>query len=181
MQKLRIHSTMKYNLILAMDKNYGIGYEGDMLFYISEDLKRFKKFTSGNIIVMGRKTFISLPGSKELPNRVNIVLSSTDMNLKSGKTVKSVLELEKYLKEINLNGEKDVYLIGGGKVIREFWDKIVDANITIVEKEYENVDTYIPNILEDKNFELIDISEEQYDKKNNLKYKYYHLKRKSCL
>lgn len=172
---------MKYHLILATDKNSGIGYQGDMLFYISEDLKRFKKFTTDNIIVMGRKTFISLPGSKELPNRLNIVLSSVDMNLENGKTIKSEEELEKYLEEINPDGKKDVFIIGGGQIVKKFWDKIYVADITIVEKEYENVDTYIPDILKDENFQLISVSDEKFDEKNNIKYKYYNLKRKSCL
>ena len=172
---------MKYSLTLAMDKNYGIGYQGDMLFYISEDLKRFKRFTIGNIVVMGRKTFQSLPGSKELPGRINIVLSSTDMHIKNGKTLKTEYELENYLKEINPNNEKEVFIIGGGKIVKDFWDKIVELYITIVDKEYENIDTYAPRILEDENFEIISISDEHYDEKNDLKYKYYYLKRKTYL
>lgn len=103
------------------------------------------------------------------------------MNIRNGKTVKSEEELEKYLEEINPDGVRDVFIIGGGQIVRKFWDKIYEADITIVEKEYENVDTYIPDILKDKNFKLISISDEKFDEKNNIKYKYYNLKRKSCL
>lgn len=62
-------------LIFAVDNNWNIGYNGDMLFKISEDLKRFKEITVGNIIIMGRKTFESLPYKKALPNRINIIIT----------------------------------------------------------------------------------------------------------
>jgi len=60
-------------LIFAVDNNWNIGYDGDLLYKISEDLKRFRRLTEGNIIIMGRKTFESLPDKKALPNRINIV------------------------------------------------------------------------------------------------------------
>ena len=62
-------------LLFAVDTNWNIGYKGALLVKISNDLKRFKKLTTGNIIIMGRKTFESLPGRKALPNRVNIVMT----------------------------------------------------------------------------------------------------------
>ena len=61
-------------LIAAADKNWAIGKDGELLVRISEDMKNFSAMTTGNVIVMGRKTLESFPGGKPLPNRVNIVL-----------------------------------------------------------------------------------------------------------
>ena len=61
--------------IVAVDENWGIGYNGDLLEHVPEDLKRFKELTTNNIVVMGRKTWDSLP-KKPLPNRLNIVVTS---------------------------------------------------------------------------------------------------------
>ena len=62
-------------MIFAVDENWNIGYDGDMLFKISKDLQRFRRLTETNIIIMGRKTFESLPDQKALPNRINIVIT----------------------------------------------------------------------------------------------------------
>ena len=62
-------------LIAAADKNWAIGKDGELLVRISEDMKNFSAITTGNVIVMGRKTLESFPGGKPLPNRVNIVLT----------------------------------------------------------------------------------------------------------
>ena len=61
-------------IIAAVDENNGLGYNGDLLFKIPEDLKRFKALTTGNIVIMGRKTYESL--GRPLPNRQNIVVTS---------------------------------------------------------------------------------------------------------
>ena len=62
-------------LIVNVSKNWGIGKDNGLLFHISKDMKFFKEHTTGNTIIMGRKTLESLPGSKPLPNRTNIVLT----------------------------------------------------------------------------------------------------------
>ena len=63
--------------IVAVDKNWGIGKDGEQLIYIPEDLKRFKAFTIGNTIILGRKTMYTFPGSKPLKGRRNLILSRT--------------------------------------------------------------------------------------------------------
>ena len=65
----------RINMIVACDENYGIGYKGNLLVHIPEDMKRFKNFTMNNVVVMGRKTLESLPKGY-LPNRKNIVLTN---------------------------------------------------------------------------------------------------------
>ncbi|HHX68607.1 MAG: dihydrofolate reductase [Miniphocaeibacter sp.] len=169
---------MKLTLVVATDKNFGIGLNGDMLFYISDDLKKFKALTMNNIVIMGRRTFEALPNSKELPNRTNIVLTRNKLDLKEGIAVSSIDELKNKLEEINPNKEKEEFLIGGGNLVNTLWNYIDKAIITIADKEYKEVDTHIPNLLEDKNFEIVSESEEFFDNKNQLKYKFYEFKRR---
>ena len=71
----------RINMIVACDENYGIGYKGNLLVHIPEDMKRFKNFTKNNVVVMGRKTLESLPKGY-LPNRKNIVLSKDPLSHK---------------------------------------------------------------------------------------------------
>lgn len=81
-------------LIAAADKNWAIGKDGELLVRISEDMKNFSAMTTGNVIVMGRKTLESFPGGKPLPNRVNIVLThKKDYNGKGAIVVHSEEEL----------------------------------------------------------------------------------------
>ena len=87
------------HLIWAQDENGGIGKNGKLPWYISEDLKKFKKITSNSTIIMGRKTWESLP-MKPLPNRDNIVLSSTAQN--NVTTYKSYKECLNQLKKKNI-------------------------------------------------------------------------------
>lgn len=169
---------MKLTLIVATDKNFGIGINGDMLFYISDDLKRFKDLTMKNIVIMGRRTFEALPNSSELPNRTNIVLTRNKLDLKEGIVVSSIDELKNKLEEINPNNEKEEFLIGGGSLVNTLWNYIDKALITIADKEYKEVDTHIPNLLEDENFEVVSESKEFFDGKNQLKYKFYEFKRR---
>lgn len=66
------------NLISSADLDWGIGYQNELLFRTRQDMQHVKELTTGNVIVMGRNTFFSLPGQKPLPNRINVVLSETD-------------------------------------------------------------------------------------------------------
>ena len=65
-----------YSAIVAVDNNWGIGYNGELLEHIPEDMKHFRELTEDNIVIMGRKTWDSLP-TKPLPNRDNLIISST--------------------------------------------------------------------------------------------------------
>ena len=80
-------------LIAAADKEWNIGNKGNLLFSLPEDMKFFRTTTSGKVVVMGRKTLESFPGSKPLKNRVNIVLSRHTHKVEGAEFVKSVDEL----------------------------------------------------------------------------------------
>lgn len=146
-------------LIAAVDNNWGIGYNGDLLAHIPEDMKMFKKITLENkVVIMGRKTLESLPNGKPLKNRVNIVLTR-DINYKNDEViiVHSIEECIKYLKD---NSYYDnAVIIGGGIVYEQFIDYCSVAYITKINKSFDNVDTYIRNLDEDDLWNIEDDGE----------------------
>ena len=158
-------------LLYAVDENWGIGYKGDLLVKISEDLKDFKKLTTGNIIIMGRKTFESLPDSKALPNRVNIVMTKDKSYSKENiEVVNSVDELLELLKKIDPNSEMKKFVIGGGNVGRLLLPYCNKGYITKVFKSYENIDTTFPDLDLDDEWKVT--RESGVRKQDDLEYKY---------
>lgn len=163
----------KANMILlfAVDNNWNIGYKGDLLVKISEDLKRFKNLTTDNIIIMGRKTFESLPNSKPLPNRINIVMTrNKDYDVKDVIVVHSVEELLGKLKEINPNNEMENYLIGGGNISLSLMPYCSHAYITKIFKSFEKADASMPNLDMDTTWRVESTSE--VHTQDDLEYKY---------
>lgn len=148
-------------LIIGVDRNFSIGVDGDMLFHLKKDLKRFKEITSGHIMVMGRKTLESLPGSKPLPNRTHVVITRDGNYVNHDAiVVTDVSKLDDKLKEMNVDNKK-VFLIGGGNLVDQLIDKCEYAYITLVYKAYERFDTAIPNLEKLENWELIEQSDLQ--------------------
>lgn len=140
---------MSVIVIAAVDTNYGLGKNNDLLFKIPEDMKRFKDLTSNNVIVMGRKTWGSI-GCRPLPNRKNIVISRNVINHDDSVIVYKDFESAVIDSKLKYP-DKDIYIIGGGQIYEQslkFADKIL---LTVLNKEYEGVDTYFPS-LADTNF-----------------------------
>ena len=163
-------------IIFAIDKNWNIGYDGDMLFKISKDLQRFREFTEKNIIIMGRKTFESLPDKKALPNRTNIVITrDKDYKADGIIVVNSIEELFPLLEKLNPNNEMENFLIGGGDLTHQMLKYCDEAYITKVNKSFEASDTLIPNLDIDKNWKIVKESETDYQ--DDLEYKYVDYKR----
>ena len=104
---------MEINIIAAVAANRAIGYQNDMVYFIREDLKRFKQLTTGHTVIMGRKTFHSLPKGA-LPNRRNIVLSRTETDFPNCDVYSS---LEEALKHIG--AEEKAFIIGGASLYKE--------------------------------------------------------------
>lgn len=129
------------NIIAAVDRNMGIGYENKLLFWLPNDLKRFKALTTGNTIIMGRKTFESLPKGA-LPNRRNIVLSShTAVDFPGAEVYSS---LEEALKNCEANDQ--VYIIGGASVYRQALPLADVLCLTEIDAEAPQVDVYFPDV-----------------------------------
>lgn len=144
------------NLIVAADRNWGIGRKGDLLVSIPDDMKLFRELTDGKVVVMGRKTYESLPGKRILVNRVNIIVSSKkDYNVKGAFVVNTLEQLEEKLKEYNT---EDVFVIGGGQIYKLLFDKCDTAYVTFLDYKYD-ADTFFP-ALDDK-WKLVEESEEQ--------------------
>lgn len=150
-----------------IDENMGIGVNGSQPIFINEDLKRFKSLTENHTVVMGRKTFDTLPNGK-LKNRRNIILSKNKDYITEGCEVYSSKE------DVfnNLNPNETVFIIGGGEIYNLFMDITDDILLTVVHKEFDNVDTYFPHI--DLNvFENITNTTKKYDEVNNIYFTYY--------
>ena len=133
---------MKIKLIAAIDLHFGLGKNGDLLFKIPEDLRLFKQFTTGNIVLMGRKTFESI-GCRPLPDRINIVISSTKNYENDGAITFDNLETAVEYSEQHFP-DKDLYIIGGGQIYEQGIKYADEVILTKYNKLYEDADTYFP-------------------------------------
>lgn len=146
------------NLIVAVDKNWAIGNKNKLLISIPADMKNFRSLTTGNVIIMGRKTLESFPQNQPLKNRVNIVLTKNEKYQVNGATVvHSVEELQVELKQYT---EEEIYVIGGESIYRQLLPMCDTAIVTKIDEAYE-ADTYFPNLDELADWEITEESEEQ--------------------
>lgn len=146
------------NLIVAVDKNWAIGYKNQLLVSIPQDMKFFRTTTTGKVIVMGRKTLESFPNAQPLKNRTNIVLTSDKNYQVKGAIV--LHSVEEVLEELKNYDAEDIYVIGGDSVYRQFLPYCEKAYITRIDHAYE-ADTYFPNLEEHPDWEMTQISDEQ--------------------
>ena len=123
--------------VYACDLKGAIGKDGDLPWKQSTDLQHFKRVTLGGTIVMGRKTWESLPG--KLPGRRSIVMSRSQ---------RDDVEVMSYDEVRLLSQEQDVYIIGGGEIYRLFIDDVKELHRTIIQTEVEDADTFAPDIHE---------------------------------
>ena len=126
--------------IVAVNNDWGIGYNGNLLEHIPEDLKYFKTLTTGHAVVMGSKTWDSLP-KKPLPDRMNIIISHEGNLLLENGAIRLKLE------DLNLDYfETDVFIIGGGSIYQQLLPFCDRVYVTKIYKSHEQVDTYFPNL-----------------------------------
>lgn len=129
------------SIIAAVDRQRGIGYQNKLLFWLPNDLKRFKALTTGNTIIMGRNTFESLPKGA-LPNRRNVVLSSnSDLSFPDAEVFSS---LEDALN--SCRPDEHVYIIGGASVYNQALSFADELCLTEVDAEAPQVDVYFPDV-----------------------------------
>ena len=131
------------NMIVAADKNWGIGYRNRLLVSIPEDMKFFRSATEGNVVVMGRKTLESFPGGRPLGNRTNIVLTKNPEYRVRGAVV--CHSLEEVLKELEAYPSEKGYVIGGSSIYEQFLPLCNVAHVTKIDHAYE-ADAYFPDI-----------------------------------
>lgn len=167
------------DMIFAVDRQWNIGYDGDMLFKISDDLKRFKNITMGNVLLMGRKTFVSLPDQKPLPGREHVVLTrDRDFQPEGVHVVHSIEEMDAKLAELTRDG-RGVFLIGGGNLTAQLLDRVQKAYITKVDRIFLPADTMLPNLDSRDEFSITFTGKPLVDS-NGLPYQYVNYERKSA-
>lgn len=146
------------NLIVAVDKQWSIGNQGQLLVSIPEDKKLFREETLGKVIVMGRKTLESLPGKQPLYGRTNIVLTrNQDYKAKGALICHSLLEVMEELKKYR---KEDCFIIGGQSIYEQFLPYCNTAHVTYIDYLY-SADTHFPNLDKDRGWALTAESEEQ--------------------
>ena len=159
-------------LIVAIAKNNIIGNDNKLIWHISDDLKRFKEITTGKTMIMGRKTFESLPGI--LPNRKHVILTrDKNFNVNSDSVIifNDFNDLiEKYSK-----CEEEVFVIGGGEIYKQMLPYADKLYLTKINKDFSG-DTYFPEFNEN-DFEVEYKSDTLLDEKSNLEYTFINLKR----
>ena len=152
---------MKIKLIAAVELRFGIGKDGSLLFKIPEDLRLFKQLTTGNIVLMGRKTFESI-GCIPLTDRINIVISSAkkyeNEDVMTLDNFKTAVEYCKH----NFS-DKDLYIIGGGQIYEQGIKYADEVILTKYNKLYEDADTYFPVDIMDNFSETEVIIEGSYE------------------
>jgi dihydrofolate reductase len=138
------------NCIVAVDNNFAIGKNNNLLFSIPEDLQNFKKLTTGKIVIMGKNTLLSLPNSEPLPNRTNIILSTTLDN--NGIIVcNNMNSLWKMLKQYNSD---DIFVIGGEAIYKELLPYCSKAYVTKILAN-GNGNKFFPKIDQMDNWQLV--------------------------
>ena len=152
-------------IIVAAAENNAIGKDNDLIWSLPDDLKRFKKLTSGHSIIMGRKTFDSFPGL--LPNRKHIVIS----NKSEDYFPENVVVVNSIEKALNVcNDDENPFIIGGGQIYKLAMDLGDKIELTRVHEEFK-ADTFFPKIDEDK-WKLIHEEFNEKDERHQFSFTY---------
>lgn len=156
------------SIIVAVSEDWGIGKDNELLWHISEDLKRFKRLTSGNTIIMGKKTWESLP-RRPLRDRKNIVL--TDIPGEIIENCITTYSIKDALSKCDTNEE--IFIIGGGSIYRQFMPIADRLFITHVHKKAP-ADIYFPEI----DLKVWEVYEQEEFKTEEIPYTYTVYRRK---
>lgn len=162
------------SIIAAVSEDLGLGRNNDLLWRIPEDLRRFKLLTWGKTVIMGRKTWESLPG-KPLPGRKNIVITDiSDENLENAVTAYSIEDA------LNKCGQdEEIFIIGGASIYKQFMPFADRLYITHVHRN-QPADVFFPEI-DRKRWKVIEKSDSRINKKGDIPYTYIIYERKSAV
>ena len=147
------------NTIVAVDEKWGIGCDGKLLYDIPEDMKFFREMTDGKVVIMGLTTLKSLPNSKPLKNRVNIVLSY-DKDEVLVDPIIHCTSIDEVLQAVKSYDPKDVFVIGGQEIYKQMLEHCKVAYITKV-KGSKKADRFFPDVDGLSNWVLESRSEEK--------------------
>ncbi|MBR4793646.1 MAG: dihydrofolate reductase [Bacteroidaceae bacterium] len=161
------------SIIVAIAQNGAIGYKGDLIYHLSADLKRFKELTIGHTIIMGRRTFESLPKGA-LPNRRNIVLTRQKGVSYPGAEVYA--SIDEALSRCSR--DEKVYIIGGAQVYAQALSMADELEITLVHDSPAQADTFFPEFGTDETWHLINREDHDPDEKNPYPYSFLTYRRR---
>lgn len=138
-------------MIVAMARNRAIGKGGDLIWHLSADLKHFKQVTMGKTVVMGRKTYESLPGKRPLPGRRNVILSERMEMAPEG------FELANSVEQVirGCADSEEVMIMGGGSIYEQFLPLANRLYLTRLDKSFE-ADTFFP-VINFEDWQLVDL------------------------
>ncbi len=160
------------SIIVAVAENGAIGYKGDLVYHLPADMKRFKALTTGNTVLMGRKTFQSLPKGA-LPNRRNIVLTrQADAVFPGAEVFGSISRALEHCAP-----DEKVYVIGGAEIYRQALELATELELTLVHSVPENADTFFPDFSRDPSWQLVAREDHEADEKNHFPYSFLTYKR----
>lgn len=146
------------NIIAAVDNNWAIGYQNELLVRIPNDHKHFRIETQGKVVVLGRKTLETFPQGQPLEKRTNIILSRDESyQVKNAAVVHSIPQL---LEMLSGYASEDIYIIGGESIYRQMLPYCDVAHITKIDHSYA-ADRYFPNLDELPEWRITQDSEEQ--------------------
>ena len=131
--------------IVAVDENWGIGFNGELLEKIPEDMKWFSLLTHERTILMGRKTWDSLP-KKPLPDRLNLVITRGERKFDDMTVFINMEEAKVRAREASKDHDDEWFIIGGGQIYKELLPFCDRVYVTKIFKSHKNVDTYFPNL-----------------------------------
>lgn len=155
------------NMIVACDRNWGIGKDGHLLCHLSGDLKYFKEMTMGKTVVMGRVTLESLPGGKGLPGRRNIVITrNPEYQAENAEVVHDFDELRDALKDTDTD---DVFVIGGAKIYEQMLPMCTNIYVTKIDEAFD-ADRHFRNMDGSVRYDLESTSEEMEE--NGIRYRF---------
>ena len=160
------------SIIVAIAENYAIGKKGDLLCHLPADLKHFKEITSGKTVLMGERTFYSLP-KHPLPNRRNIVL--TDVAGKTFEGAEAVYSLDEM--EAKVQGEEEAFVIGGGMVYRQMMARADKLYITHIHHSWDDADTFFP-VIDPAVWQQVSAERHEADEKNPYDFTFAEYERK---
>jgi dihydrofolate reductase len=134
-------NSTELTIIVAAGENNAIGKDNDLIWHLSNDLKRFKRLTNGHHIIMGRKTFESFP--KPLPNRTHIVITRQQ----DYKAPEGVIIVNSLVDAVDAaKTDKQPFVIGGGEIYRQAMPLVDKLEITRVHASFDDADTFFPDI-----------------------------------
>lgn len=174
--------TIHINIIAAIGKNNELGKDNKLIWYIPEDMQRFKQITDGHVVIMGRKTFESLPAeSQPLPGRTNIVITNDKTffhpDCYVANNLNDALTQARMLATINKDIVSDVFIIGGASLYEQCLPIADTLHITHICETCPSADTFFPKF-NPKNYDTIAKSYMQCSYNNDIRYYFETIKRK---